>query len=287
MSRKLSESLKKIIASNQDWKCLKCKSSLPPSFQVDHIIPFAISKDDTEGNLQALCPNCHSLKTQRENLRISQFKSLMLKCPEDTQLCWFCLETNPIGKEEHTCGKVMKDINKIVKEQKKALTSFEKMIEKHKYAEKDLLKSFQKMNIVQEQKVVSNILQVEICLFNLCIYVNKFAYKLQNSSDLLPSEVGEAIGFMTRSKKYTGKIDTIEIDITNSMENETFQCDKEECFDYLSDVLLDYIPEFIFKKDCEISISTFIFRYNKSELLKKNYSSANLFLKTKINELKT
>ena len=254
MSRKLSESLKKIIASNQDWKCLKCKKSLPPSFQVDHIIPFAISKDDTEGNLQALCPNCHSLKTQRENLRISQFKSLMSKCPEDTQLCWFCLETSPVSKEEHKCSKVMKDINKIVKEQKKALTSFEKMIEKHKYTENDVIKSFQKMHIVQEKTgSVSNVLEVEICLFNLCVYVNNLAYKVKENCDILPSDVGEAIGFATRSKKHSGKIDTIEIDITNSIENETFKQDREECFDHLCEVLLDYIPEWIFKKESEIS----------------------------------
>jgi len=258
MSRKLSESLKKIIASQQDWKCLKCNSSLPPSFQVDHIIPFSVSKDDSEGNLQALCPNCHSLKTQRENLRISQFKSLMTKCPDGTNLCWFCLETseNHKAQQQHTCSKIIKDINQVVNEQKKALTSFEKMIEKHKYTKKDVLESFQKMNIVEQSKSandISSILQVEICLFNLCVYVNKMAYKLQETSDLLPSEVGEAIGFMTRSKRYSGKIDTIEIDITNSIENETFEQDREECFDYLCEVLVDYIPEFIFKKDSEIS----------------------------------
>ena len=62
MSRKLTESFKKIIAHKQQYKCLKCDKLLPPSFQIDHIIPFSISKDDSEQNLQALCPNCHSLK---------------------------------------------------------------------------------------------------------------------------------------------------------------------------------------------------------------------------------
>ena len=49
------------------------------------------------------------------------------------------------------------------------LIQFEKMIEKHKYTKKDVLESFQKMNIVEQPKStndISSILQVEICLFN-------------------------------------------------------------------------------------------------------------------------
>ena len=60
MSRKLRDSIKKIIAHKQKYTCAICLELLPPSFQVDHIIPHSISNDDSEENLQALCPNCHS-----------------------------------------------------------------------------------------------------------------------------------------------------------------------------------------------------------------------------------
>ena len=44
--RKLSESLKKIIAHREEYKCAHCKVLLPPSFQIDHIIPYSISNND-------------------------------------------------------------------------------------------------------------------------------------------------------------------------------------------------------------------------------------------------
>ena len=68
MSRtKISEIVKKEILFNQDYNCNKCFCKLPTTYQIDHKIPWAISKDDTISNLQALCPNCHAFKTQREN----------------------------------------------------------------------------------------------------------------------------------------------------------------------------------------------------------------------------
>lgn len=33
-------------------------------FHIDHIIEFSISKDDSRENLQALCINCHRIKTK-------------------------------------------------------------------------------------------------------------------------------------------------------------------------------------------------------------------------------
>ena len=249
MSRKLTESFKKIIAHKQQYKCLKCDKLLPPSFQIDHIIPFSISKDDSEQNLQALCPNCHSLKTQRENNRINKFKSLLSKCPKDTSICWFCLETSE-KMEQHTCSKEIKDIQEIILEQKKTLSTFEDMISKNKYAENDLLKAFYKINLQKP----NNVLNVKICLYNLCVYVDNMIYKIKDN-DILPSDVGDAISFATRSKKYCNKIDTIEIDISHNVEeDESFEISKNECFDYLSEVLLDYVPEFILSKDNYVSL---------------------------------
>jgi hypothetical protein len=41
---------------------------LPPSFDLDHIIPLHRNGEDTFDNIQALCPNCHRLKTSAEIL---------------------------------------------------------------------------------------------------------------------------------------------------------------------------------------------------------------------------
>lgn len=103
--RKLKEKDKKIIASSQGWRCKKCEKILPASYEIDHIIPFSISSNDSHDNLQALCSNCHSSKSQRENNRINQFKKK--QSSSGKILCWFCLDE---VKSSHNCNKVMIDI---------------------------------------------------------------------------------------------------------------------------------------------------------------------------------
>ena len=76
MKRKLSETIKKQVAFEQEYKCNECKCMLPPSYQIDHIIPHCISGDDSRENLVALCPNCHATKTQKERKRIIYFKKI-------------------------------------------------------------------------------------------------------------------------------------------------------------------------------------------------------------------
>lgn len=97
-ARKLTEAVKKQTAHLQQWRCKSCQSILPPTYQVDHVIPHAVFSDDSLDNLQALCPNCHSRKTQAEHMRIIRYKKkrALAKC----QLCWFCLE--PVD-ESMTC----------------------------------------------------------------------------------------------------------------------------------------------------------------------------------------
>ena len=88
--KKLTEAVKKTVAYLQQWTCNTCNILLPPTYQVDHVIPQAVLSDDSFDNLQALCPNCHSRKTQMEHMRIIRYKKkrALAKC----QLCWFCLE---------------------------------------------------------------------------------------------------------------------------------------------------------------------------------------------------
>ena len=42
---------------------------LPPTFEVDHIVELCDGGKGEYSNLQALCPNCHALKTRANILR--------------------------------------------------------------------------------------------------------------------------------------------------------------------------------------------------------------------------
>jgi hypothetical protein len=61
--RKVSEKTKKIVASNQKWKCNICSELLSASYEVDHINPLFKGGSNEIDNLQALCRNCHGNKT--------------------------------------------------------------------------------------------------------------------------------------------------------------------------------------------------------------------------------
>ena len=66
--RKISRAKRNIVASNQNWTCAECGSKLPPSFHVDHIDPLSKGGTDEVDNLQAVCPNCHSEKSYKEQV---------------------------------------------------------------------------------------------------------------------------------------------------------------------------------------------------------------------------
>lgn len=75
-TRRVSETLKKTVAHRQRYHCAICQQMLPPSYQVDHIIPLFVDVYGTRtdylnsaANLQALCPNCHSMKTQEDSMK--------------------------------------------------------------------------------------------------------------------------------------------------------------------------------------------------------------------------
>ena len=57
------------IARSQDWRCAICKDLLPEMFHLDHIIPLCNHGKDEIFNLQCLCANCHSTKTNEEGIR--------------------------------------------------------------------------------------------------------------------------------------------------------------------------------------------------------------------------
>ena len=67
IKRSVSETKKKYIAANQNWKCAKCSQQLPAWFEVDHKIRLDRGGDNHVNNLEALCRECHGKKTTMES----------------------------------------------------------------------------------------------------------------------------------------------------------------------------------------------------------------------------
>ena len=70
IKRNVSESKKKYIASNQKWRCSHCNNMLDNTYEVDHIIALYRGGNNELNNLEALCRNCHGIKTFKEKMNI-------------------------------------------------------------------------------------------------------------------------------------------------------------------------------------------------------------------------
>ena len=68
--RNVSSLTKKMVASNQQWKCGSCKQTLDYTYEIDHHIPLFKGGSNDISNLIALCRNCHGKKTLLENNNI-------------------------------------------------------------------------------------------------------------------------------------------------------------------------------------------------------------------------
>ena len=66
--RCVSETKKKYVASNQNWKCGHCNNQLEAWYEIDHKIRLEHGGDNHINNLVALCRNCHGKKTAIENM---------------------------------------------------------------------------------------------------------------------------------------------------------------------------------------------------------------------------
>jgi hypothetical protein len=66
--RSVSETKKKYVAANQDWKCGHCHSQLDHTFEIDHKLRLEYGGGNDVDNLIALCRNCHGKKTASENM---------------------------------------------------------------------------------------------------------------------------------------------------------------------------------------------------------------------------
>ena len=68
--RNVSSLTKKMVASNQGWKCGSCSQTLDYTYEIDHHIPLFKGGSNEISNLIALCRNCHGKKTLIENNNI-------------------------------------------------------------------------------------------------------------------------------------------------------------------------------------------------------------------------
>jgi hypothetical protein len=66
--RSVSETKKKYVAANQEWKCGNCQSQLDHTFEIDHKLRLEYGGGNEVDNLIALCRNCHGKKTASENM---------------------------------------------------------------------------------------------------------------------------------------------------------------------------------------------------------------------------
>ena len=66
--RSVSETKKKYVASQQNWKCKDCQTQLTAWFEVDHVQRLEHGGSNEVGNLVALCRECHGKKTAMENM---------------------------------------------------------------------------------------------------------------------------------------------------------------------------------------------------------------------------
>jgi hypothetical protein len=66
--RSVSETKKKYVASQQDWKCGQCVAQLDHTFEIDHRVRLEYGGGNDVQNLVALCRNCHGKKTASENM---------------------------------------------------------------------------------------------------------------------------------------------------------------------------------------------------------------------------
>ena len=66
--RTVSETKKKYVASQQNWKCGQCQAQLNHTFEIDHRKRLEYGGSNEVENLIALCRNCHGNKTAMENM---------------------------------------------------------------------------------------------------------------------------------------------------------------------------------------------------------------------------
>ena len=73
--KKLTEYEKQKILERQNYRCAICGKRLKPGvIHFDHKKPLALGGSDDIRNIQALCPECHHIKTKEDRHKIAKAK---------------------------------------------------------------------------------------------------------------------------------------------------------------------------------------------------------------------
>lgn len=85
-----------VLAYRQRYRCAHCDELLHPDSEADHVVPWSLTGDDADGNLQILCPNCHAAKSHDEGPRLRRARAILLRLQTDRRadlegLCWGCM----------------------------------------------------------------------------------------------------------------------------------------------------------------------------------------------------
>ena len=244
---KIRGSIVKNIMYKQCYKCAKCNFILSPANQVDHIIPYSITGDDSEDNLQVLCANCHALKSFEENYRISKYKKIRENykiCDKNVDVCWFCLENYNKKEEGHSCEKIMKNIEEFIRENETY-----NMLNKRKRTD-DFVNICNKFkNISIEQPTLTTYLSdiLEIVISQEHIKCKNKIYKY-NAFTVTAETIGNIILKSLDSKdknRYSEVL--IKIDIDLDPEEYDFEKGVQTSTDHLIEYLPEYIPDEIIK----------------------------------------
>jgi hypothetical protein len=223
MSRNLRENKKREVAASQRWCCKHCNDILQATYQIDHIIPHCLSHNDDYENLQALCSNCHSLKTMKESNRIIKFKKLRAR--ENKNICWFCLS---VLCEKHICDKQLK----MIFLSKPVIGSSISTLDKYYYTEEDIIRK------MEDLKIQSTTLKIVISRYIL--WVNDCFTEI--SEECTIEDISHCVNICTRTKKDFRKYD--EVEVSFRMADEEIP---EELITHLDTYLHDAMPKRIFK----------------------------------------
>jgi 5-methylcytosine-specific restriction endonuclease McrA len=82
------------LAFRQGHRCVSCRELLHWDSQVDHIVPWSLSADDSDDNVQILCPTCHANKSGDEARKIKRVVRLLRQPGMDDlnqAVCWECM----------------------------------------------------------------------------------------------------------------------------------------------------------------------------------------------------
>jgi hypothetical protein len=89
------------LAYRQKYRCAHCDELMHPDAQADHVVPWSLSADDADGNIQILCPNCHVAKSHDEAARIRGARAALMQLQKNARqdlegLCWGCMTVRSV-----------------------------------------------------------------------------------------------------------------------------------------------------------------------------------------------